>query len=518
VVSDTGELTKKTNSQSLGGASALLDAVAAISAQLEVRAVAQEAAKQIVQFTNTDACAISKWDVDMGIVVLWAEYKRGQNITSPVPYLPYKISEYPTTERVLNSSVPAQIHADDPKADKGERLMMEGMKAKSMLMLPLFAQERTIGLIEIFEIKRSRVFKQEEITTVQVLANHAGISLDRADLLAETKQRASELEAIRQASLSLTASLEQEDVFKAIMESALRLSHDSMDAHIFIYQDKILTFGAALWAEGIKGEIYTETREDGLTYTVARSGEVVTVEEVTQHSLFKDTDWLKSEWKGSIVGLPLKIGTRVVGVMNIAYRKPQEFTKDKLRILGLLADQAALTIVNARLHKMVSKQARTDPLTGLANRRAFDERLDEEIRRSSRYKHPFVIFMMDLDGFKRINDTYGHPTGDKTLRMLGKCFLETVRDTDFVARFGGDEFVMVFPETEKAYAKKVAKKLVQAVNDYPFPWKSEKIPLTLSITVGVACYPSDGENAEDLIAAADVALYKVKEGKLKLDN
>jgi diguanylate cyclase (GGDEF)-like protein len=491
-------------------ASALLDAVAAISEQMEVRAVAQEAAKQIVQFANADVAAISRWDEASGDMVLWAEYRQGQETTSPVPYLPYQVSEYPSTERVLKTAVPVQLQADDPEIDEAERIMMKGLNAKSMLMLPLFAQERVIGLIELFELDRARKFTPNEVAQIRVLAEHAGISLDRAVLYARTKQRASELEAIRQASLSLTASLEQEEVLTAIMESALRLSPDAMDAHIFVYQEDELFFGAALWADGREGPAYKTLRKDGITYSVARSGEMIVVENVSLHPLFEKSQWVEEGWKGSIISLPLKVGYRVFGVMNIAYRTPQNFTEDRLRVLELLSDQAAIAIVNVRLHDAVRRQARTDPLTGLANRRAFDERLDEEIRRSNRYEHPFTLFMMDLDGFKRINDTYGHPEGDEALRLLGDAFMKEVRDTDFIARYGGDEFVLILPETEKEVAGKIAKKLVKMVEKCPFSWKSEKNPLPLTLTIGIASYPAGAENAEDLIAAADDDLYNKK--------
>jgi diguanylate cyclase (GGDEF)-like protein len=498
---------------SLGRADALLDAVAAISGQTEVRAVAEEAAKQIVHFTDADIAAISRWDEILGVVVLWAEYKRGQTTKSQVPYLPYHISDYPTTGLVLLTTSPTQLHIDDADIDEVERTMMEGVNAKSMLMLPLFAQERVIGLIEIFQVRGARTFTQDEIAHVRVLAEHAGISLDRAVLYAKTKQRASELESIRQASLTLTASLEQDKVFTAIMENALELSPDAMDTHIFTYQDDKLTFGASLWVDGREGPAYKTVRENGLTYSVARSGEVIVVEDASQSPLFEGTQWVSSGWKGSIIGLPLKAGDKVIGVMNIAHRTPQDFTEDRLRVLGLLSDQAAIAIVNVRLHNMVKRQARTDPLTGLANRRAFDERLDEEIRRSSRYEHHFTLFMMDLDGFKRINDTYGHPKGDQALSLLGECFMKTVRDTDFIARFGGDEFVLILPETEKKVANKLARKLSKTVEKYPFPWKNEPPPLPLTLTIGMACFPTDAKNAKDLIAAADTALYNNKKKK-----
>lgn len=497
-------------SPSLGRANALLDAVAAISGQMEALAVAEEAAKQIVRFIDADVAAISRWDEVMGVVVLWAEYKRGQTIKSQVPFLPYHISDYPTTGLVLLTTTPTQLHIDDPDIDEAERTMMEGVNAKSMLMLPLFAQERVIGLIEIFQVRNTRKFTQDEIAHVRVLAEHAGISLDRAVLYAKTKQRASDLESIRQASLTLTASLDEEKVFMAIMESALRLSPDAMDTHIFTYEDNKLTYGASLWADGRERPAYKTLRENGLTYSVAQSGEIIVVDDASLSPLYQGTSWVEAGWKGSIIGLPLKTGDKVIGVMNIAHRTPQDFTEDRLRVLGLLSDQAAIAIVNVRLHNMVKRQARTDTLTGLANRRAFDERLEDEIRRSSRYEHHFTLFMMDLDGFKRINDTYGHPKGDQALSLLGECFMKTVRDTDFIARFGGDEFVLILPETEKEIANKLAKKLSKTVAKFPFPWKSEKKPLPLTLTVGMASYPSDGKSAEDLITAADIDLYNNK--------
>jgi diguanylate cyclase (GGDEF)-like protein len=332
-------------------------------------------------------------------------------------------------------------------------------------------------------------------------------------LLAETRQYAAELETLRKASLNLTASLESEDVLYAILESALLLSQDALDAHIFLYDDGKLTFGEALWADGSRGKSFAEPREDGLTYKVAKFGEVISVPDMAKHPLFEDKAKGPNGWKGAIVGLPLMVRDRVVGVMNVAYRKPQEFSEETLRSLGLLADQAALAIVNVRLHDVVRQQARTDPLTGLANRRAFDERLDEEIRRSSRYEHPFSLFMMDLDDFKRINDTYGHPTGDQALRALGECFTKNVRDTDCIARYGGDEFVMILPETGKPHAERIARKLIQTVENYPFSWKSEEDALPLTLTVGIACYPSNADTAKDLMAFADQQLYKEKEGK-----
>jgi len=205
-----------------GNANALLDAVAAISAPLEVHRVAEEIARQIVRFSKADICAVSRWDAEEDSIVLWAEYQRGQKESSTIPYLSYRASEYPVTESVLRTAKPKQMWMNDPTLDEGERTLMKGMEAKSLLLVPLLAHDQTIGLIELFEVAQDRAFSDEEIINIQVLAKHAGISLERARLLSEANQQASELEIIRQASLNLTASLEKERVFNAILESALR--------------------------------------------------------------------------------------------------------------------------------------------------------------------------------------------------------------------------------------------------------------------------------------------------------
>lgn len=493
-----------------GNAFALLDAVAAISLPLEVHRVAEEAATQIVHFTNADICAISRWDREDDMISLWAEHYRGQDAGIQVPYLPYIASDYPLTEKVLHSAKPIQLHIDDLESDEGERVLMKGLGAKTLLMLPLVAHEKTIGLIEIFDTSSRSSYTEDEIASIQVLAKHAGISLERARLLGEAKHRAAELEVIRQASLNLTASLDKDKVFQAILASAISLSPDALDAHIFTYQDSELIFGGSLWANGKKGPAWTKVRKGGLTDSVATTGEVVTVNNVLKHALYKDSSWVNDGWKGSIIGLPLKVGAQVVGVMNIAYKTRQDFSQDRLHLLGLLADQAAIAITNARLHDLVRHQAVTDTLTGLANRRAFNDRLDEEIRRSNRYRHPFTLLMIDLDKFKTVNDTYGHPVGDQTLKSVAACLQMAVRDTDFVARYGGDEFTMILPETEKLQAMVLKEKIANAVSECQMPWSDQDCEVRVTLSVGMACYPKDAETADKLINIADQGLYQEK--------
>ena len=500
------------NTSALRNPTALLDAVASISKPVDVHRIAEEVARQIVLLTKADVCAISRWDKHEDAIILWAEFRRGELLPSPITHLIYKASSYPVTQQVLLTAQPRQLYIKDPSLEEGERIFMKGMGASALLMLPLIAHDHIIGLIELFEVDQDRVFSEEEVTNVQVLAEHAGTVLERTQLLADAKRSAAELEIIRQASLNLTASLDRQHVFNAILESVLRLSPDALDAHIFTYNDGKLTYGSSMWADGKIGPAWKTVRPGGLTDTVATTGKLMAVEDVLTHPLYKDTKWLADGWKGSIIGMPLKTGQQVVGVMNIAYKSRQEFTEDRLRLLGLLADQAAIAILNARLHSLVKQQAITDPLTEIANRRAFNERLEDEIRRSNRYQHTFTMMMMDLDGFKRVNDTFGHPTGDKTLKVVAGCLQRAVRDTDFLARIGGDEFALILPETSPAQGLAIDAKITESLSRCKMPWEDGDKPLSISLSIGIATYPQDAKDSEGLIAAADTGMY-IKKGK-----
>ena len=211
---------------------------------------------------------------------------------------------------------------------------------------------------------------------------------------------------------------------------------------------------------GKKGTPFAEPREEGLTYNVARTAEAIVVQDMRNHPLYATAP---PAWTGSIVGLPLKFGERVVGVMNVANRHPHAFSESALRVLRLLGDQAAIAIENARLHNLVIEQARTDITTGLSNRRALDQRIEEEVQRASRYNRPFALIMMDLDNFKQVNDTFGHPVGDRVLRQIAELIGALVRETDFLARFGGDEFALVLAETDRAAGQQMVRRIHAAV-------------------------------------------------------
>lgn len=152
-------------------------------------------------------------------------------------------------------------------------------------------------------------------------------------------------------------------------------------------------------------------------------------------------------------------------------------------------------------------KSRTDPLTGLANRFAYDQQLANEIARYQRYGTSFALCVADIDFFKRINDQYGHLAGDKVLRLMAKVLRSSLRGVDFIARFGGEEFVILMPSTGGESARQAAEKVRKAVEQSPFNFQSRPVHITISI--GVAEVVSD-DTAESLFGRADSNLYAAK--------
>ncbi|HEX2697347.1 MAG TPA: sensor domain-containing diguanylate cyclase, partial [Anaerolineales bacterium] len=317
---------------------------------------------------------------------------------------------------------------------------------------------------------------------------------------------ADELDALKRLGINLTSSLDLQTVLDAVVTEALKLVKNASGAHIFLYVDGELEFGAALNQDGVRNKPTSLPRKEGLTYTVARSGEQIIVEDMRQHPLYAGTP---EEWVGSIIGMPLRIGDSTVGVMNLSRSTLGGFSPPELRLLRLLADQAAVAISNASLHQLVSRQAYNDAVTGLPNRRALDERLEQEVANARRTGNTFAVIMMDLDGFKSVNDTYGHAVGDQVLRTLFNYLASGLRSTDFLARYGGDELTLILSRTDPVSARVVVEKIIEKVNKFFFTTADGK-KIKIGLSSGIANYPNHASNPADLLRAADEALYRAK--------
>src|SRR5215207_3011647 len=378
-------------------------------------------------------------------------------------------------------------------------------EARNILEQEGGAETEKESLVKLLDILTASVEKTLPNADDQI-QNLARELVNHQSLLAMLKQQTDELDALKKLSINLTSSLDLPDVLDAVVSEAMRLIENARDVNIFLYKNHKLSFGAALDADGTRNRPWAKPRSGGLTHTVAREGEMLIVEDMKDHPLFQN---VPADWIGSIIGIPLKVGNNVVGVMNLSRSTLGGFSASELRLLSLLSDQAAVAISNASLHQMISRQAYSDTLTGLPNRRALDERLDEEVTSARRNNYSFAVIMMDLDGFKAVNDTYGHSIGDDVLRLVFGQMARGVRTTDFLARYGGDELTLILSQTEMSSTQVVIEKIIEGMKKVRYRLPDGK-RLKLGISGGIALFPVHARSGPDLLRAADGALYHAK--------
>jgi diguanylate cyclase (GGDEF)-like protein len=212
--------------------------------------------------------------------------------------------------------------------------------------------------------------------------------------------------------------------------------------------------------------------------------------------------------------VPMMAYGEVIGNLHLGLRadevSAEDRVDDELRQLALMAsDQIALALANLKLRATLQYQSHRDPLTHLYNRRYLLEALEREIARSARSKKPVSLLVIDIDHFKRYNDTYGHDAGDQVLREFGAVLKQAIRESDIACRHGGEEFVITLPESSSADAYLRANELRKKVASLMLEHRGQRLG-QITVSVGVAAYPEHGSTTDELLAAADVALYRAK--------
>jgi len=216
----------------------------------------------------------------------------------------------------------------------------------------------------------------------------------------------------------------------------------------------------------------------------------------------------------SFISLPFQSNGELIGVLNLSDKlNGQAFVDTDLQLLAKFAYHAGNLFERASVLEratLLEELSTSDALTGLYNRRFLNQRLEEEINRSSRQTIEFAVMLLDLDHFKNYNDLCGHLVGDKALKKVAHLLRRSAREMDTVSRFGGEEFCIILPETGRESAMLVAERMRMAVEREPF-FSEEQLPSgKLTISIGIARFPHDGTSANNLLSSADLALYRAK--------
>lgn len=405
------------------------------------------------------------------------------------------------TGRVAQSGRPIIV----PDVDQEPSYVPGAPGIKSELAVPLVVDDRVIGVFDV-ESEEPEAFDDGDVQVMTALANQMALSVNRAQAYASLQKRNAELLALHQASRAIVSTLDLNELLNVITRLGCSLLDAIWGALLLVDEGTGRLSVAA--TVGIDGALLPPPPPigEGIIGCVAKTGKTIVVPDVT-----KDPRYLAiiPETRSELA-VPLTAEGVVFGVLNLESSKLNAFTEDDARLITTLAGFAALAIQNARLHERTVKLAMTDELTGLNNYRCFRQRLAEEVKRAGRYGRPLSLIVIDIDGFKEVNDRFGHPIGNSVLEQVAGLVRAAVRDVDFVARYGGEEFVVISPETELEEASLIGERIRQQVAATPF--RSDGLPeQSLTVSIGVSSYPEFGPGPGELLSAADTALYEAKQ-------
>lgn len=331
----------------------------------------------------------------------------------------------------------------------------------------------------------------------------------------KTRQILFKLSTFNEIGKALTSSLDLKEILNIVMEKIRVLIRPKNWSLLLIDEDTgDLRFEVVVGegAEKIKG-VRLKLGE-GIAGWVAKEMKPILVKDVTKDKRFyKKIDKITNFKTHSIVCVPLIARDKCHGVIELINKVEDEsFGEEDLLMLTTLADYTAIAIENAKFFTKVQELTITDDLTGLYNSRFLHTRLEHEVARAKRFKYELSMVFIDLDYFKEVNDLYGHLLGSKLLREVAQLVLRQIRNIDMACRYGGDEFIILMPETTKQNALLVAEKLRKKIKSTTF-LKDEGIDCRLTGSFGVASFPEDAKNKNDLIHMADKAMYKIKSDK-----
>jgi diguanylate cyclase (GGDEF)-like protein len=374
---------------------------------------------------------------------------------------------------------------------------------------PIVHDERLLGVLSVARAQGLERGREHVKNWLPRHAAQVGRLLSLFELRREYSRHMRQSRALLTAAERLQGHKSQEALTKAICETALQVT-SATDAALVRWRADVGRGWVHHTTPGFKHRSPFGLTADSLVARTCTDGTLFMMDDVAQMtgvpSVFFEGD---AGWKaGSLAIVPLKRQERVIGAIVIATEVAAGLPRDEARNVTLLGALAAPSLEVVWEMEEVSKRARTDPLTDLPNRRAFDDQLGTLLLQADRFGHSVSLIVVDIDHFKNVNDTWGHEAGDAVLKSIAASLVEGIRKVDLCARFGGEEFAILLPETTLTGATELADRLRRSVAGRAVVTGGVEIPVTISC--GVSSYPEGVLSKEALFAAADRALYEAK--------
>ncbi|MGI9102651.1 MAG: sensor domain-containing diguanylate cyclase [Terriglobales bacterium] len=327
----------------------------------------------------------------------------------------------------------------------------------------------------------------------------------------DRKRHLQELTIFHEVAKALTSSLNLDSILQTIMEKVAEYFRpDTWSLMMVDETGDELYFAIAVGDAADALRTVRLKMGEGIAGWVAKHGEPLIVPDVyTDPRFAKRIDEMTKWQTRSIICIPLKSKQRVLAVIQLINVAISSFSDNEMFFLRAICDYAAIAIDNARSVERIQELTITDDCTGLYNARHLYKTLESEVYRSARFGYEFTVLFIDLDHFKQVNDTHGHLVGSKLLAEIGYTIKSHLRLIDYAFRYGGDEFVVLLPQTSKDSGLIVARRLLQSFRTSVL-LKDEGLNLNVRASVGVASYPEDAKSAHEIIRQADEMMYEVK--------
>jgi diguanylate cyclase (GGDEF)-like protein len=376
-----------------------------------------------------------------------------------------------------------------------------GRSARCFCGVPIFRFSRPVGIMAAMHYDREHVYSKRDLEVMETAAGQVAVAMENARLFAQEQQRARYLDFLNNISKTAISSQDAEQMLAEIVaEIQKHFKFDHIGIGILDYATKDIEIkaeaGSTAQALGKRVPLGT-----GILGRVARTNEIALVQgDGSEPHLVGILPGAKS-----VLCLPLTYGETLLGVLNLESQRSSAFAPQEVLTLRTLADLLATALHNAFVYQKVQQQSITDGLTGIKTRRFFMESVQAEWKRASRSGRAFSVVLVDLDKFKEVNDTMGHLEGDLVLARIGRLLEQKCRQSNVVARYGGDEFVVLMPETGVEQAQVLSERLrLWIATD---PMLNER---HITGSFGVATYPLHGTTVEDIIRVADAGMYVSK--------
>jgi len=385
--------------------------------------------------------------------------------------------------------------------EEREEIRLAGVK----IFVPLINRGELVAVLAISESRDGRLYAVEDIDLLEFVTTQVAASMEKEYLYERLREQDEEITMVNRLTTIMTSSVSIQMIFEGFAQELKKVV--SIDwASIALIEGDELYFMALSSTMGSAWQAEEKIPLEGTaTQWVCQEKKGLYEPDLKRHRRFWTGEYHLQQGSRSIVYLPLIVTDRSIGSLILASRKPDAYSRGQIKLLEKVALQVAAPIENAQLYGRMEQRARIDELTGLFNRRHFEERLKEEIPRHFRYGNEFSVLLLDLDNFKSYNDMHGHPAGDILLSQIGKIIKSSIRDADQAFRYGGDEFAVILPQTAKDDAYVVAERVRGQIAG-----GMEKEAVTVTCSIGLASYPSDGMIPGELITVADTALYYAK--------